>query len=137
MSRAIRPLCHIRQRALRSRIRSGSMKVLAPRSLFCSSVFLPPRTGWRDRAFGNSLEEVRDKRNALLVVFKSRVIDVTDRERAIIQDVLKADPRPKGRYRWVYTIIARKLNKYISKYNSLSPAKRAVGSRLRDLFQCG
>jgi|ERR1051325_7388421 hypothetical protein len=71
---------------------------------------------------GNSLEEVRDKRNALLVVFKSRVLDVGDRERAIIDDVLKADPEPKGRYRWVYTQLARKLNKYINKYNSLSPA---------------
>ena len=73
----------------------------------------------------NTLEEVRDKRAALLVVFKSRVInvDVDDRERAIIDDVLKADPEPKGRYRWVYTQMAKKLNKYINKYNSLSPAK--------------
>ena len=70
----------------------------------------------------NSLEEVRDKRSALLVVFKSRVLDVGDRERAIIDDVLKADPEPKGRYRWVYTQLARKLNKYINKYNSLTPA---------------
>ncbi len=51
---------------------------------------------------GNSLSEVRDKQRALLVVFKSRVLDVNDRERAIINDVLKADPHPKGRYRWVY-----------------------------------
>jgi hypothetical protein len=74
---------------------------------------------------GNTLEEVRDKRNALLVVFKSRVInvDANDRERAIIEDVLKADPEPKGRYRWVYAQLARKLNKYINKYNSLTPAK--------------
>ena len=73
----------------------------------------------------NTLEEVRDKRAALLVVFKSRVIDVdaSDRERAIIDDVLKADPEPKGRYRWVYTQIAKRLNKYINKYRSLSPAK--------------
>ena len=72
----------------------------------------------------NSLAEVRDKRSALLVVFKSRVIDVSDRERAIIDDVLKADPEPKGRYRWVYTQLAKKLNKYIQKYNSLSAASR-------------
>ena len=71
----------------------------------------------------NSLEEVRDKRNALLMVFKSRVLDVTDRERAIIDDVLRADPEPKGRYRWVYSQLARKLNKYIHKYNSLTPAR--------------
>jgi len=70
----------------------------------------------------NSLEEVRDKRSALLVVFKSRVLDAGDRDGAIIDDVLKADPEPKGRYRWVYTQLARKLNKYIHKYNSLTPA---------------
>ena len=71
----------------------------------------------------NSLVEVRDKRNALLVVFKSRVIDVDDRERGIIEDVLKADPEPKGRYRWVYSQLAAKLNKYMRKYRSLSAAK--------------
>ena len=65
---------------------------------------------------------MRDKHSALLVVFKSRVFDVTDRERAIIDDVLKADPNPKGRYRWVYTQLARKLNKYIHKYKSLTAA---------------
>ena len=72
---------------------------------------------------GNSLVEVRDKRNVLLVVFKSRVIDVDDRERGIIEDVLKADPEPKGRYRWVYSQLATKLNKYMRKYRSLSAAK--------------
>ena len=71
----------------------------------------------------NSLAEVRDKRNVLLVVFKSRVLDVTDRERAIIEDVLKADPQPKGRYRWVYSQLATKLNKYMKKYRSLSAAR--------------
>ena len=71
---------------------------------------------------GNSLAEVRDKRNVLLIVFKSRVLDVTDRERAIIEDVLKADPQPKGRYRWVYSQLAAKLNKYMKKYRSLSAA---------------
>src|ERR1051326_366290 len=75
-------------------------------------------------AGGNSLEEVRDKRHALLIVFKSRVLDVSDREQSIIDDVLKADPEPKGRYRWVYSQLASKLNKYIQKYNSLSAASR-------------
>jgi len=74
-------------------------------------------------AEGNSLSEIRDKQNALLVVFKSRVVDVSDRERAIIEDVLKADPHPKGRYSWVYNQLARKLNNYMRKYRSLSAAK--------------
>ena len=76
-----------------------------------------------DEAHVNSLAELRDKRSALLVVFKSRVLDVNDRDSAIIQDVLKADPYPKGRYRWVYAQLAKKLNKYIRKYESLTAAK--------------
>lgn len=76
-----------------------------------------------DEAHVNSLAELREKRSALLVVFKSRVIDASDRDSAIIQDVLKADPNPKGRYRWVYAQLARKLNKYIRKYESLTAAK--------------
>ena len=71
----------------------------------------------------NSLEEVRNMQSALLVVFKSRVLELQDRERAIIQDVLKADPEPKGRNRWVYNLIAGKLNKYIRKHKSLIPAR--------------
>lgn len=75
-----------------------------------------------NEAHVNSLAELRDKRSALLVVFKARVIDASDRDSAIIQDVLKADPRPKGRNRWVYAQLAQKLNKYIRKYRSLTAA---------------
>jgi len=69
-----------------------------------------------------SLSELLDKERALLVVFKSRVVDANNDERAIIDDVLKADPKPKGRYSWVYNDLARKLNKYIRKYQSITPA---------------
>lgn len=77
----------------------------------------PPEDGYL-----NALSEVRDKRSALLLVFRSRVVSVTDRERAIIEDVLKAEPQPTSRYRWVYGQIARKLNSYIRKYKSLTAA---------------
>jgi hypothetical protein len=114
--------CPIRQRAPRKSCSFSSMRFLTPTLLvllFCfSAVAQAP-----DVAALNSLEEVRDKRNALLVVYKSRVIDAGDRERSIIEDVLKANPEPKGRYRWVYSQLARKLNKYIDKYNSLRPAR--------------
>ena len=73
---------------------------------------------------GHSLAELLDKRRVLLVVFRSRVVDVSEnRERAIIEDVLKADPKPKGRFRWVYNTMARKLNKYMDKYGSLTAAE--------------
>jgi len=100
------------------------MKALCPVFLvllICfSAVGQQPRDG--AAAPANTLSEVRDMRHALLVVFKSRVLDVSDREHAIIQDVLKADPEPKGRYMWAYGQMARKLNKYIRKYRSLSAA---------------
>jgi hypothetical protein len=76
----------------------------------------------RNNQIGN-ISELRDKQRALLVVFKSRVVDADNPERAIIDDVLKADPQPKGRYRWVYNELAHKLNKYINKYKSLSSAR--------------
>lgn len=69
-----------------------------------------------------TISELRDKQRALLVVFKSGVIDVENADRAVIDDVLKADPRPKGRYRWVYNELAHKLNKYIRQHGSLSSA---------------
>jgi len=72
---------------------------------------------------GSSLTEIRDLRRVLLVVFRSRVVDASGNERAIIEDVLKADPRPKGRFRWVHSQIAHKLDKYKNKYGSMFPAE--------------
>ncbi|HKS10926.1 MAG TPA: hypothetical protein VJS13_15355 [Pyrinomonadaceae bacterium] len=71
----------------------------------------------------SSLAEVRDMHRVLLVVFRSRVLDASGNERAIIEDVLKADPWPKGRFRRVHTQIARKLDKYREKYQSVFPAQ--------------
>lgn len=70
-----------------------------------------------------TLSDLRDKQRALLVVFKSRVIDVNNDERAIIDDVLKGDRAPRGRYAWVYNDLAVKLNKYINKHGSMLPAR--------------
>jgi hypothetical protein len=71
---------------------------------------------------GHSLAELHDKHRALLVVFRSRVIDAGGGERAIIEDVLKADPHPKGRFRWVHNQLAKKLDKYMRQHGSLIPA---------------
>ena len=72
---------------------------------------------------GNMLNELRDKHRALLVVFRSRVLNVNDRERAIMEDVLKADPQPKGRNATVYNQLAHRLNSYVNKYKSLTAAE--------------
>jgi hypothetical protein len=71
----------------------------------------------------SSLMEVRDKQRALLLVFRSGILDVGDSERGIIDQVLKADPQPRGRYMWAYGQLAKKLNSYIRKYKSLTAAR--------------
>ena len=69
-----------------------------------------------------SLSEIRPADRALLIVLKSTVISADDTNRAIIDLILKADPEPAARHRGVYGLLARKLNDYIRKYKSLSPA---------------
>jgi hypothetical protein len=96
------------------------MKAVAPILLLFLLYF--PTAAQSPVANGNTLAELRDKHSVLLLVFKSRVIDFDDPEGAIIEEVLKADPNPKGRYRWVYSQLAAKLNKYIRKYKSLTAA---------------
>lgn len=99
------------------------MKAVVPILLVFLSCFSTAGQELQNDGYLNALSEVSDKRSALLVVFRSKVISVDDRERAIIEDVLKADPQPKGRYRWVYGQMARRLNGYIRKYHSLTPAR--------------
>ena len=70
-----------------------------------------------------SLEDLREMRRALLLVFRSRVVEANNNDRSIIEQVLKTDPQPRsGRSAWVYGQIARKLNSYIRKYKSVKPA---------------
>jgi hypothetical protein len=55
-------------------------------------------------------------------VLRSGVVSAEPSERDILDLVLKAEPEPRSRHRSVYGVIAKKLNKYILKYNSLSAA---------------
>jgi hypothetical protein len=109
---------------LRSNSRLASASLIA--LLACAAnVLAQPAEAPADEPANNhvgTITELRDKQRAFLLVFKSRVVDVSDGDRAIIDDVLQADARPKGRYRWVYNQLAGKLNKYIRKYRSLSSA---------------
>jgi len=71
----------------------------------------------------DSLAEVREKKRALLLVFRSGVIDTTDNDRAMIEFALKADPQNR-RYRLAYETIASKLNHYIRKYKSMTAVEQ-------------
>jgi hypothetical protein len=92
--------------------------------LFTAPVVSQPLTAQQNGTIDQgSLAEVRDMRRALLLVFRSGVLEVNDRERSIIEEVLKANPRPRGRHQWVYGQLAKKLNSYIRKHDSLTPAQ--------------
>jgi hypothetical protein len=68
------------------------------------------------------LSDIRLDDKALLVVLKSSVISAEETDRTIIEKVLKADAEPSVRHQMVYGTLAKKLNGYIRKYKSLSPA---------------
>lgn len=68
------------------------------------------------------LSEIRLQDRGLLIVKKSTVISAVEVDRAIIEMVLKADPEQDPRYRHTYGTIAKRLNKYIRKHQSLSAA---------------
>lgn len=70
-----------------------------------------------------ALSELRDKRRAFLVVLRPGIVDADDNERTLINFVLRADPEPRGRFLWVYSTLAKKLNSYIRKYKSLASAR--------------
>ncbi|PWT92747.1 MAG: hypothetical protein C5B55_05750 [Blastocatellia bacterium] len=71
----------------------------------------------------NSLNELRDKHSALLIVLRSAIVNADDNEREIIEMVLRSDPHPSGRLQWVYTTISKRLNRYMQKYGSLTAAR--------------
>jgi hypothetical protein len=97
--------------------------VLITNLILLQSVSALPQAPTSPDESTSSLIEVRDKHRALLLVFRSSVLDAANNERAIIEQVLKADPQPKGRYQWVYGQLAKKLNAYIRKYQSLTAAQ--------------
>jgi hypothetical protein len=105
-------------------VRVSKLTIIAALLLCCAfSAFPQNRSSNSNEHPEGSLSEIRDKQRALLVVFKSGVVDASDNERTIIDEVLKADPVPRGRNQWVYGQLAKKLNAYIRKYRSLTAAR--------------
>lgn len=70
----------------------------------------------------NSLSEIGIRDKALLVVLKSIVISADEGDRSVIDLVLRTDPERNSRHEMVYRILAKKLNGYIRKYQSLVAA---------------
>ncbi len=71
---------------------------------------------------GSVLTQLNGKRSVLLLVLRERIVDSRGDNQALLDLVLKADPRPVMRNRLAYDTIAKKLNHYAKKYKSMSAA---------------
>ena len=68
-----------------------------------------------------SLAEIRDKSRALLLVMRSRAVDAQNTEQSLVAEAYRAAEAARTpRYIGTYNTLARKLNAYIRKYQSLS-----------------
>jgi hypothetical protein len=71
-------------------------------------------------AVTGSLMEIRGRRQVLLLVRRSAVIDSRGQERSILNEVYRPEIEPARQYARIYNAIAGKLNKYMRKYRSIS-----------------
>lgn len=73
-------------------------------------------------AYG-TLEEVRNKRLVRLLVIRPRTVDASDPTQGVPSAVVSAvtsGAETNPRLRWTHDLIARRLNKYIRKYRSMT-----------------
>ena len=81
----------------------------------------PP--GVNDNVVTGSLAELRNSRRVLLLVRRSTTIDSRGLEKTILDEAYRTDPEIRFRYPRLYNSLARKLNSYMKKYQSISPAE--------------
>jgi hypothetical protein len=67
-----------------------------------------------------SLAELRNRRRVLLLVQRSNVVDSRGLAKTILSEAFRPGADARLRYPRVYNSIARKLNKYIRKHQSIS-----------------
>jgi hypothetical protein len=70
-----------------------------------------------------SLEELRNSRYVLLIVRRSIVVDSRGLAKTILNEAYKTDTETGTRYPYLYNMLARKLNNYMKKYQSISAVR--------------
>ncbi|HEX8921328.1 MAG TPA: hypothetical protein VF766_07605 [Pyrinomonadaceae bacterium] len=70
-----------------------------------------------------SLWELRNSRNILLMVRRSNVVDSRGLAKTILNEVYRTSPETTVRYPRLFNMLARKLNNYMKKYQSISAVK--------------
>lgn len=85
----------------------------------------PAQTGADSEAgvVSGSLQELRDRRRILLLVSRSSVVDSRGVAETVIKEAYRTNPQTRQRYARIYNSIAKKLNKYIKRYQSISAVK--------------
>ncbi|HYJ47040.1 MAG TPA: hypothetical protein VEV81_10535 [Pyrinomonadaceae bacterium] len=76
-----------------------------------------------DNVVRGSLFELRNKRRVLLLVQRSSVVDAREQGRAIMAEVYGSSAESRTRFPRVFNAIASKLNKYISRHQSITAAQ--------------
>lgn len=79
-------------------------------------------TAFKQRAFSGSLMELRGKRRVWLVVRRSTLVDASGAEESILSEAYKGENGWQSFPR-TYNSIARKLNKYMKAYGSITAAQ--------------
>ena len=81
-----------------------------------------------------SLYELRDKRRVLLMVRRSSVVDSRGQAKEILAEVFKDDGQTSMRFPRTYNTLARKLNNYMRKHQSISAARSLKEAEFIVLF---
>jgi hypothetical protein len=70
-----------------------------------------------------SLAELRNSRRVVLMVRRSNVIDSRGAAQTILNEAYKVDADSRVRYPRLYNLLARKLNAYMKRYQSITAVK--------------
>jgi hypothetical protein len=67
-----------------------------------------------------SLSELRNSRRVILLVRRSNVVDSRGLAKSILNEAYREEPDARARYPWLYNLLARKLNNYMRRYQSIT-----------------
>jgi hypothetical protein len=70
-----------------------------------------------------SLKELKDSRRVILMVRRSNVVDSRGQASAILKEVYSEDAATRVRYPRLFNLLARQLNNYMKRYQSITAVK--------------
>ena len=108
----------------------GMIKSLLPAAVLAGTVFLVSTQAWsqlppqdlvrHSAPVSGSLEEIRGRRRAHLLVMRSNTVDASADPAQVAVDAVRSGMRTERRFRYTFAVIGKKLNKYIRDYQVIS-----------------